>query len=81
MTCFFLWLRIVSSSIHTNHGKRSKHVVSKEIQPLMRYGIRSIIENLLSSLPRMFAENRTPTSVFGSAIKGGLLSLVNGELA
>ncbi|KAI9263361.1 hypothetical protein BDA99DRAFT_65660 [Phascolomyces articulosus] len=38
---------------------------------------RDVIENLLSSLPTMFAENRAQTAVFGSAIKGGLLGLQN----
>ncbi|KAI9314549.1 hypothetical protein BX666DRAFT_2052907 [Dichotomocladium elegans] len=36
---------------------------------------RSVIENLLSSLPSLFAGNRQPTSVFGSAVKAGMMSL------
>ncbi|KAI9496142.1 hypothetical protein BDB00DRAFT_810662 [Zychaea mexicana] len=38
---------------------------------------RDVVENLLSSLPTLFAENRAQTAVFGSAIKGGLMGLQN----
>ncbi|KAI7857087.1 Sec23/Sec24 trunk domain-containing protein [Circinella umbellata] len=38
---------------------------------------RDLIENLLNTLPSMFAENRAQTAVFGSAIKGGVLGLQN----
>lgn len=37
---------------------------------------RQVIEGLLSNLPTLFAENRAQTAAFGSAIKGGMLSMV-----
>lgn len=42
--------------------------------PVVHY--RQVIEGLLSNLPTLFAENRAQTAAFGSAIKGGMLSMV-----
>ena len=65
------------SLIHASQGNNVENFSIHQVTHIQAICNRDVIESLLSNLPSLFAENRSQTAAFGSAIKGGMLSMVS----